>query len=198
MKRRCSKCSRYLKDPCDARRLYYLNRPTPCSGSQTKEEEYEAARECSSYTTKRYFTDEGGLADLWERRDDDFIPVYTTKPQEEILNIKYDSFFRQGFFAAVKLLNNNFQKDCKNCSHSNRHIVNRCEKTTLCDHYELDYLRSFDKLLYGHLCDSCNNECKDDTKPITHCHLWSPTQEDWLWRLETGLYRTHHRVRLWL
>jgi hypothetical protein len=97
---------------------------------------------------------------MWKKEDDgDIYPVR---------QYDFERWFAAGFYVAANLQQD---KSCSNCYHSNCHIVNKCEKTELCEEYMIDYLREFDKSFYGTLCKHCVKECKKEL-PVFKCDDW--------------------------
>lgn len=112
---------------------------------------------CNEYVPNdQPFTYEFGARQTWEKRPDGNIYPTTFGPEGNL----YESWFRYGFYAAFKLISDpNFKKSCANCERASHHVINRCEKTELCDLYEIDHTKAFDRKFYGDLCESCIKKC---------------------------------------
>jgi hypothetical protein len=159
----CKTCGRWLDSYERADNHYWLGRIYTCYGDN-----FDPNLPCDEYVNaKDQFTYEFSAIRTWRKESDGNIYPSTYGPEGNL----YDAWFRYGFYAATRLLNDpNFKKECSNCARSNPHIVNKCKENTLCDKYEIDYLRSFDKRFYGHLCDCCKNDCKSkEDKLIWEC-----------------------------
>jgi hypothetical protein len=153
----CITCGKFLDSFKKAREHYYLGRPCNCYGTPEKNDD-----PCNEYvdTNEQYHYDYGSIS-TWKKSEDGNIYPSTFGPEGNL----YSSWFNKGFFAAAKLLfNKKFEKSCSNCHLSSQHIINRCEKTIICDKWELDYLQFFDKEFYGHLCDYCIAQCNETIK----------------------------------
>jgi hypothetical protein len=164
----CKSCGKWLDSHEKAIWHYYLGRPCDCFGEPSEE-----VSECENYVpnTEQYSYEYGGIQ-TWKKESDGNIYPSTFGPEGYL----YETWFRQGFSAAIKILSDpNFKKECTNCEYSNPHIINKCEKTELCDKYQLDYLKSFDKSFYGHLCKKCTvKDCnKTSTDLVWECDLFN-------------------------
>jgi len=188
-KKSCLKCSRIAKNYDDMLRYYYLGRPANCAPDMFEKEHNPEgytpesfARRCEKYTIEKIFEEEYASIKHWLRQDNGEIvpwdPDYT-------IHI----WFARGFKACIKALGglpSTFEKKCSNCEHSNKHIMNRCEKTELCDRWEIDGERAFDNRYYGNLCDDCIVEQCSKRRgiwsdfPMTKCEDWKkpPSKEE--------------------
>lgn len=145
----CRTCGKWLDSYERALNHYYLGRINLCYGDK----DIDVDKECKDYVHagQQFKYDYGGIQH-WKKEDDGNIYPSTFGPEGYL----YDVWFRRGFEAAQKLLTDpNFKKSCNNCYKSNPHLVGHCKNTELCDEWTVDYLRSFDKVFYGHLCDYC-------------------------------------------
>jgi hypothetical protein len=187
-KKSCLKCSRITENYDEMLRYYYLGRPCNCIPAMfDKEHNPEGytpesyARQCNKYTTEKIFEEDYGSIKHWLRQSDGEIVPWDKTYIRHI-------WFERGFYAAIKALGGiplSFEKKCSNCEHSNKHIVNRCEKTEVCERWAIDRIRAFDNRFYGNLCDDCIVEHCDKRRgiwsdfPMTRCKDWQkPTDEE--------------------
>jgi hypothetical protein len=113
--------------------------------------------ECDRYTELNSEWEENGS--MWKKGEDG--DIYPVKQYD------FERWYAAGFYDALVVP----PKACNNCYNSNYHIVNKCEKTELCERYKLDYLRQFDRHFYGTLCTSCVKDCKEEM-PKFKCDDW--------------------------
>jgi len=203
-KKSCFTCSRMIPRG-QQMRYYYLGRPCGCCPEMWDEEQRQKrlemfkddsemieeikketpesyAKECPDFTKEKIFKNgqhDCGSISHWHRQDNGEIvpwcPEWIREP-----------WFGYGFNAALEAFGfpANFEKNCKNCSHSSWHYVNKCEKNEgPCERWEIDIHKFFDKRWYGHLCkpDYCGNyEICTNKKdiwseyPNTKCETWIP------------------------
>jgi hypothetical protein len=97
---------------------------------------------------------------MWKKEDDgDIYPVR---------QFDFEKWFTAGFNVGRTTT---IERACNTCYHSNPHIINKCKKTKLCERYQADALREFDKAFYGTLCQSCKKFCKEEL-PKFKCDKW--------------------------
>jgi hypothetical protein len=171
----CKDCALWLKSCDEAIKNYYTDLPFHCFGEEGHNEDFtNNIPSCFRPKIEEEFEDErcASLFNNWVWSKDLNMVVLFPKAEWEVA-------FEKGFFAGIKLSEEERKPSCNNCHNNAKGVLSFCKKTELCKDFILDYFKYFKKSFYSSLCDTCciANECKEKKEINYRCDNWVRPEE---------------------